>query len=550
MKTKYLGISVLVCTLAVLSIIPVKSQDSKKIPSEKPKLVVEIIVTQFRHDYISRYWDKFSDDGFRRLINRGAYCKNTSYNYLISDKGVGTATIVTGTNPSQHGIVGESWYSDLKGSVVNTIYDESVKTIGGPFDAGKFSPNQLFSTTFSDELNLSNNFNSKIISVSLDPVSAVISAGHTADAAYWFEIQGGNFITSSFYNDSLPKWVNDFNAKRLPETYMENTWIPLLPLTDYTESLPDQNPYEEGYKNSVVFPYEIKDIAKIYKNREEFRVLNATPFGDNLVKDFAIQAIINENMGADEYTDVMFLNFTALEQIGKMFGSLSVEVEDAVLRLDKEIAHFLNFIEGSVGIENTLVIFTAEHGLAHRPEYLTAHKIPSGYFNSSSAISLLSSYLNNIYGKGDWIKQYNAQQIYLNRSLIESAKLSISDVQDNVANLMLQFQGVQNTITSTSLTNTNYVEGVFRKVQNGYNQKRSGDVVIHLSDGYVEKQGKSVVSFGTDTRVPLIWYGWKIGRKSIIKPVDLIDIAPTLSVLLDISYPNSSTGVPIEEIIQ
>ncbi|MBN2485057.1 MAG: alkaline phosphatase family protein [Bacteroidales bacterium] len=525
------------------------AQGSKPIPSEKPKLIVTITVTQFRHDYISRFWDKFSDDGFRRLVNRGTYCRNTNYNYLISDKGVGTATIVTGTNPSRHGIVGENWYNDLKGQVVTSIFDQSAKTIGGPFDAGQYSPQQLLSTTFADELNLSNNFKSKVISVSLEPVSAVISGGHTAKAAYWFEVQGGNFITSSFYADSLPLWVVDFNNRRFPDIYMEKTWSTMLPLAEYTESLPDQNPYEQGYKNSVVFPYEIKDIAKIYKKREEYSILKTTPFGDNLVKDFAIQAIVNENLGAGPHTDVLFLNFTALEEIGNMFGQLSVEVEDAVLRLDRELAHFFSFIESTVGIENTLVVFVAEHGLNHKPEYLEAHKIPSGYFNSASAISLLSSYMNNIYGKGDWIKQYHAQQIYLNRTLIESAKLSLSSVQENVANLMLQFQGVQNTITSTALTNTSYVNGVFRKIQNGYNQKRSGDVLIHLADGYVEKHGKNIVSFGTDTRVPLVFYGWKIGRKTITRPVDLTDIAPTISVLLDISYPNSSSGVPVSEII-
>jgi predicted AlkP superfamily pyrophosphatase or phosphodiesterase len=550
MKTRYFSFSALLIGLSLIVSISIKAQDSKKIPPNKPKLIVNIIVSQFRQDYISRYWDKFTDEGFRRLVNRGTYCKNASYSYLISDKGVGTATIVTGSQPSSHGIIGENWYNDLKGSVISSIYDESAKTIGGPFDAGKFSPSQLLSTTFSDELNLSNNFKSKVISVSLDPISAVIAAGHTANAAYWFEIQGGNFITSTFYSDSLPKWVNDFNAKRFPDTYMQKIWTPLFPLTDYTESLPDQNPYEEGYKNSVVFPYELQDISKIYKKREEYSILNATPFGDNLVKDFAIQAIVNEKLGADENTDVLFLNFTALEQIGNMFGPLSVEVEDAVLRLDKELAHFLSFIDNSVGIENTLIIFTAEHGIAFKPEYLEAHKIPSGYFNSASATSLLGSYMNNIYGKGDWIKEYHAQQIYLNRSLIESAKLSLSEVQENVANLMLQFQGVQNTITSTALTSTSYVDGVFSKFQNGYSQKRSGDVIINLTDGYMEKQGKNLVSFGNDARVPLIWYGWKIGRKSVIKPVDLTDIAPTLSVLLEISYPNSTSGVPIDDVIQ
>jgi hypothetical protein len=343
--------------------------------------------------------------------------------------------------------------------------------------------------------------------------------------------------------------VNDFNAKRFPDTYMQETWTPILPISQYTESLPDDNKYEEGYKNSVVFPYVLQDICKIYKKREEYSILNATPFGDNLVKDFAIQAIVNENLGADNNTDVLFLNFTSLEQIGNMFGPLSVEVEDAVLRLDKELAHFLSFLDGSVGMENTLILFTSEHGIAYKPEYLEAHKIPSGYFNSASAIGLLSSYLNNIYGKGDWIKEYHAQQIYLNRSLIESAKLSLSSVEENVANLMLQFQGVQNTITSSALTSTSYVDGVFSKFQNGFNQKRSGDVIINLTNGYMEKEGKNLVSFGNDSRVPLIWYGWKIGRKSITNPVDLTDIAPTLSVLLEISYPNSASGVPIGEII-
>jgi predicted AlkP superfamily pyrophosphatase or phosphodiesterase len=549
MKTRYFSLPAFALGLFLIISIGSKAQDSKKIPSDKPKLIVNIIVSQFRQDYITRYWDKFSDDGFRRLVNRGTICKNTSYSYLICDKGVGTATIVTGSQPSAHGIIGENWYSDLKGKVVTSIYDETVKTLSGPFDAGKFSPNLLLSTTYSDELNLSNNFKSKVISVSLDPVSAVMAGGHTANAAYWFEIQGGNFITSSFYSDTLPKWVNDFNAKRFPDTYMQETWTPILPISQYTESLPDDNKYEEGYKNSVVFPYVLQDICKIYKKREEYSILNATPFGDNLVKDFAIQAIVNENLGADNNTDVLFLNFTSLEQIGNMFGPLSVEVEDAVLRLDKELAHFLSFLDGSVGMENTLILFTSEHGIAYKPEYLEAHKIPSGYFNSASAIGLLSSYLNNIYGKGDWIKEYHAQQIYLNRSLIESAKLSLSSVEENVANLMLQFQGVQNTITSSALTSTSYVDGVFSKFQNGFNQKRSGDVIINLTNGYMEKEGKNLVSFGNDSRVPLIWYGWKIGRKSITNPVDLTDIAPTLSVLLEISYPNSASGVPIGEII-
>jgi hypothetical protein len=165
-------------------------------------------------------------------------------------------------------------------------------------------------------------------------------------------------------------------------------------------------------------------------------------------------------------------------------------------------------------------------------------------------MSLLNSYLNNIYGKGDWVKEYHAQQIYLNRALIESADLNLTSVQENIADLMLQFHGIQNTITANSLKTTDYSHGIFQKIQNSYNQKRSGDVIIHLKNGWIEKQGRNVVSFGTDTRVPIIWYGWKIKRKAIVQPIDLTDIAPTISVLLDISFPNASTGIPIEDIIQ
>lgn len=536
-------------SLYLISPLLLTGQTSKKIPSNKPKLIVGIIVSQFRQDYIARYWDAFSEDGFKKLTTFGSYCKNTSFSYVNSEKGVGTATIVTGANPSGHGIIGSSWYNDLRGKTIPAIYDEKAHTIGGPYEAGKCSPYQLLGTTVGDELNLTNKFQSKIIGISLEPSSAVISTGHTGSSAYWFDVQKGNFISSSFYQDSLPQWVQEFNAKELPKLYMEKTWNTLLPIGEYKASLPDDNPYEEGFRKQITFPYEIKDIAKSYKKNERLSIMNTTPFGDNLVKDFAIQAIVNEEMGMDEFTDILFLNFTALEQIGNLYGPLSVEVEDAVLRLDKEIAHFLSFLEDAVGIENTLIFFTSEHGLPYTPDYLKDHKIPSGYFSPTSAISLLSSYLNNIYGKGDWVKHYQARQIYLNRSLIESADLSLSDVQENVAELMLQFHGVKNTLTGTSLINTNFTEGEFRKIQNGYNQKRSGDVIINLQHGFVEKQGKMITSSGTDSRVPLIFYGWKMKRKTITAPVDLIDIAPTLSTFLDISYPNISTGKPIEELV-
>ncbi|MBA7533797.1 Alkaline phosphatase PafA [subsurface metagenome] len=529
------------------------TQEMAIIPSEKPKLIIGIEISQFRYDYIPRYWDKFSDDGFRKLINRGSYCENTSYKYLFSDIGVGSATIATGANPSQHGIIASSWYNNLRDEVVSYIYDKNASTVSGGFEEGQFSPHNLMTTTYADEIKLVNNFKSKVIGISLDPAPAIFSAGHTADCAYWFDEKNGTWISSSFYIDSLPQWVNEFNNKKFSDIYLEQEWTTLLPMSDYTASLLDNNEYEKGMFGHKLFPYVLKDLSKKFKKKDKYEILRYTPFGDNLTKDFAISAIVNEELGQDEFTDVLIISFTVSERIGNLYGPLSVEVEDLVLRLDREIAHLLKFIDKNLGKENVLIYLTAEHGVLHIPEYLEDNKIPAGYFNGSSAISLLKSYMNNMYGKGDWIKQYHGQQIYLNRTLIEDAKMNLADVQTDVANLMLQFSGVANTMTSTTLQSTNFTHGIFETMQKGYNQKRSGDVLLNFKAGWAENPGINngfAYAYGHDRRVPLIWYGWKIGRNSIRRSIDLTDIAPTISTLLEISYPNSASGKPILEIIE
>ncbi len=510
-------------------------------------------ISQFRYDYIPRYWDKLSDNGFKKLINRGSYCENTSYNYLFSDVGIGSATIATGTNPSQHGIIARSWYNNLQDKIIDYIYDDKVNTVGGGFDDGRYSPANLMTTTYCDEIKLASNFKSKVIGISLDPAPAMFSTGHTADCAYWYNFKSGAFISSSFYIDSLPQWVNEFNSKEFSEIYLKNEWNTLLPLSEYNASLLDNNEYESGMFGQVVFPYVLKDLSKKFRGKEKYDILRYTPYGNNLIKDFAISAIVNENLGQNENTDVLSITFTVSEYLGNLYGPLSVEMEDLVLRLDKEIEHLLDFIEKTLGKENVLIILTAEHGIRHLPEYLQKNKIPSGYFNAPSNISLLKSYMNNIYGKGDWIKQYHGQQIFLNRTLVEDAKLNLGEMQANVANLMLQFSGVSNTMTATTLQSTNFTQGIYAIMQNSYNQKRSGDVMLNFTTGWAEMAVTNeniAVPYGHDRRVPLIWYGWKIGRNSIKRPVDLTDIAPTICTLLEISYPNSTSGEPILEIIE
>jgi predicted AlkP superfamily pyrophosphatase or phosphodiesterase len=528
-------------------------QDKTRIPSENPRLIIGIIVSQMRYDYIYRFWNKCEENGFKKLITRGTYCKNASFNYLLSQEGVGHATIVTGALPASHGIVSKEWYLSLQDKIVQSIEDEKYNTVGGSFEAGKYSPENLMCTTFSDELRLSNNLKSKVFSISLDPAPAILSGGHTANGVYWFDEKTGNWVTSTYYNDSLPLWVRDFNSRKFQDVYLEREWNTLLPVDSYTESLPDDNRYEKGIKGQSVFPYNLSELANVKKRKPDYNILKCTPFGNSLVKDLAISCIVNEDLGKDEFPDILNICFTSTENIGNLFGPNSVEVEDAFLRLDKELAHFLNFIDETIGKENVLIFLTSDHGISHMPDYLNDYKIPAGYFNERGAVSLLKSALNNVYGQGDWVKAYNSQQVYLNRTLIEDAKIPLDEIQDYTARFLLQFTGVANTVTSTTLQTTNFSGGIFEKIQNGFNQKRSGDVIINLKAGWTEKGDESSnagLSYAYDSRIPLIWYGWKTGRNTILRPVDIRDIAPTISAFLNITYPNACTGNPVLELLK
>jgi hypothetical protein len=536
-------------SLLLISCINIFSQNPS-VPSEKPKLIIGIVVSEMRYDYLGRYWDKLSEGGFKRLINGGTFCKNAHHDYLISEPGEGFATIATGAYPEVHGIVSDYWYDRLRDKIIFCVSDENASTTGGAYEQGKYSPSALLSSTLSDQARVAGQFKPKVISISMDPRAAVLSGGHSANAAYWFDNEKGNWISSSYYLDSLPSWVNDFNSKAFSELYLQRFWEPLLPIESYTESLPDDNKYETGFSGVKVFPYDLNKMSMVKKNQRNFDLLKYTPFGNSLTKDFAIATIVNEELGKDSYPDWLQVNFPASGYLGGKFSSNSAEIEDTYLRLDKDLEHFLLFLDEQVGMKNVLIYLTADNSMADDPSYMADQGLPAGYFNYNSSMSLLGAYLNLIYGKGDWIKFYYAQQIYLNRDLIENSKLSLIDFQDVVAAFMIQFEGVANTLTSTNLMTNNYTRGFFEKIQKSYNQKRSGDILLHLSPGWTEKGiDKPYASFFRyDSHVPLIWYGWKIGRSSIFRPVSVTDIMPTIAGFLDIPRSGSIEGNLIEEL--
>jgi len=526
---------------------------SQKIPSQKPKLIVGITISGMMYDYLSVYWEKFGDDGFRKMATSGANCKNARYNYLITEPSVGYASIATGANPSEHGIVSDFWYERTTNEIAYCIKDPQQTAIEGSYDAGSYSPSLMHNRTLSDEIRVKSRFRSRSIGVSIDPQASILMAGHTATGAYWIDPVHANWISSSYYMDSLPQWLVDFNQKNYRDIYLDRTWETLRQISSYEESMLDNNPYETGFNGQITFPYDLSRLGKTASGEKDYTLLMSTPWGNTYTKDMAIAAIVNEELGQRDVTDMIHIGFNATKYLSERFTTWSVEMQDAYLRLDQDIAHLLGFLDDQLGMENVLVYLTAENALAVDPRYLSEYKIPSGFFNSRTSISLLKSYLNAIYGRGDWVTFYYAQQIYLNHQLIEDSRLSLEDVQDLVARFMVQMTGISNAVQSYVLQRNQFSEGVLQRVQNSYYQKRSGDVMLYLTPGWVEHSnmgGGEYAEFRYAPHVPLIFYGWKVNRVTIPYKVSPIDIATSIASFLEISMPENATGKVIPDLVK
>jgi len=524
----------------------------QKIPPEKPKLIVGITVSGMRYDYLSVYWNKFGEGGFKKMATNGANCKNARYSYLITDPSVGFASIATGARPSEHGVVSDYWYRRMTNEVVGSLDDPEQSGVGGSYGAGPYSPRALHSRTLSDEMRVNSRFHSRSIGISMDPQAAVMMAGHTANGAYWLDPLRAEWITSTYYMDSLPGWVNAFNSKNYRDLYLERSWETLKPIAEYEESMLDNNPFETGFNGQITFPYDLQKISRTGREEKDYSVLMTTPWGNTFTKDMAIAAIVNEELGQRGATDIIHIGFNATKYLADHFSTWSVETQDTYLRLDQDLEHLLTFLDEQLGMENVLVYLTAENAMAVDPRYLSESRIPSGYFNYRTSVSLLKSYLNAIYGRGEWVSFYYAQQIYLNHQLIEDSNLSLNEVQDQVARFMVQMAGVSNAVQSYVLQQNYFTDGVLHRIQNSYYQKRSGDVILYLTPGWVEhsKVGSAFSEFRYAPHVPMIFYGWKINRVSIPYRVSPTDVATSLASFLELSMPDNATGSVITDLIK
>lgn len=517
-----------------------------------PKLVVGIVIEEMRYEMLLRYWDSFGENGFKKIINEGAFCTQAHHNYLITQNGPGQASIVTGAYPSAHGIVSDTWYNRLSGNVVGCADESRFNLMNGEISMGNYSPSNVMCSALGDEIKLASNERSKVISISLNPVSSVISGGRMADYAFWFDHHSGGWMTGSYYTDTLPHWVKEFNAKGFQDIYIRKSWASMYSLGEnYKNSLPDNSDFETGFKNyRNTFPYELSYL----RNRSgNYKYLKYTPFGNTFTKDFAVSAVVANDLGKDEYSDLLLISFSATKYTGELFGPRSVEMEDLFLRLDQDLEHFMKFLDDEIGMENVLVYITSDRGVADIPEYLQSKRQNAGVYEGSKAVALLNSYLGILYEEGEWISNYYYRQLYINQSLLDKTGADISEIQQRIADFMVQFNGVAQAFPASTILSGNFEEGVAGKIRNSYHQKRSGDVIVNLEPGWIEKNGdvtNSGSGYNYDTHVPIIWYGWNVKPQNIDYFIDVTDIAPTVSWILKISAPNAAVGKPIYKITE
>lgn len=511
---------------------------------DKPKLVVGIVVDQMRADFIYRYWHKYGEGGFKRLVRDGFFFKDSHYNYVPTYTGPGHASIYTGTTPAVHGIIANEWLDKTSHKKIYCTEDLTVHALGGTEKLGQMSPKNMLTTTLGDQLKLSNNSQSKVIGIALKDCGAILPAGHLANAAYWFDAVSGNWMTSNYYMAQLPDWVNAFNQKGLSKVYLNQQWQTLLPLATYTESLKDDNLFEGTFNGELkpVFPHDLVTLAPQNNNGG---LLKTTPFSNSLTKDFAIQAIQAEKLGKHAVTDMLMLSFSATDYVGHQFAPQSVEVEDTYLRLDQDLTELLTFLDYWVGKKQILMFLTADHGVVESPAYLKSLKIPAGFINAKELSQVLENFLIAQYGE-NLLLTYTNQQVFLDLKKIADLKLSSSEVGNSVAEFLMNIKGVATTVTQETLNKNFFSSGINHYIQLGYNPQRSGDVMVTYQAGWIDSEKITGTSHGSpysyDTHVPLLWYGWKISAGQSLESVEITDIATTLALLLDIQAPNGSFG--------
>jgi predicted AlkP superfamily pyrophosphatase or phosphodiesterase len=511
-----------------------------------------------RWDYLYRYYDRYHTNGFKRLLNDGFNCQNTMINYLPSYTAAGHACIYTGSVPSINGIAGNNWIDNQTGQNCYCVDDASLVSSDNVLPA--MSPANLLTTTITDELRLATNFKSRVYGIAIKDRGAILPAGHTG-AAYWYNDRSGEFVTSAYYGKqaAAPGWLKAFNKRNLADSLTRDNWELMHKPEYYDQSTQDLTAYELPFKgeNAAVFPHQIKSMSI----QDRLSIIKSIPAGNALTLEMAracIEGADGGKLGKGDNTDFLCVSLSATDYAGHQFGPNSVEVEDMYLRLDIQIASFLNYLDRTVGKGNYLLFLTADHGAAHNPQYLKDRGIPAGTWLSIA--NDLNSHLKETFiTDSPIVKGIVNNQLYLNESLLSFDKNIRDQVKANARDWLLNVMGqkyqvpVSYVLDVEDLNKTPVPEPIRTMAINGYNRNRSGSMLIILNPGWFESERTTGTTHGAwnpyDTHIPLLWYGWHIRKGETYEQVNMTDIAPTLAGLLHIQQPNGCIGKPIVRIL-
>ncbi len=532
---------------ALFSLLIISGQAQSEV--KRPKLVVGLVMDQMRWDYLYRYYARYSETGgFKRLLNQGFSCENTLIPYAPTVTACGHSSIYTGTVPAVNGISGNGWWDKEKMRTVYCTEDKTVSTVGSSSTLGKMSPRNMLVTTICDELRLATNFKSKVIGVAIKDRGGILPAGHSANAAYWYDNTNGNWITSTYYMNELPKWVIDFNSQKIVEKYYEKGWNILYPLTSYQQSTADDKSWE-AKPFGAVFPYDLKKFIG-----KDYGKISTTPMGNSMTFEFAKAALTAEQLGTDEITDFLAVSFSSPDYIGHTFGPNSVEAEDGFLRLDQELGAFLNYLDLKVGKGQYTVFLSADHGAAHVPEFMEENRLPGGRAYIGKLVESMNKGLKEKYNLSGIIVSDDNYQIHLNHPLLDSAKAEKAEITEWIIQQLLAAPGIDRAFALKDLNTTPLPARIREMLNNGYHPARNGDIQFILKPGYIDAYSTTGTTHGLwnpyDAHIPLLWYGWGIKKGKTNRETFMTDIAPTLAALLHIQMPSGSIGAPIPEVLK
>ncbi len=547
------------CIVFALSnlLLPASAQQQRRRASnaagsnKKVRLVVGVVIDQFRADYLTRFQDQFGEGGFKRLLDGGAVFTNANYIHVPTYTACGHSTFMSGATPSMSGIIGNEWYDRETGRRITSVNDGKVKLLGGREGASGMSPHRLIGSTIGDELKLASAGQSKVIGISYKDRSAILPAGQRPDAAYWFDTATGNFVSSTYYFNDLPDWVKTFNRDQNCRKYFGQKWDRLLPESAYARSEPDNATYEKS-PFGTRFPYlltggEDKPGTKFINQFE------ASPFANELLVNMAKAVIENEKLGEDDITDLLTISFSANDLLGHAFGPYSQEVQDMTLRTDRVLADLFGYLDKKIGMNNVIVVLTADHGVAPVPDQV--QKLGYGGRIDPKQISdSITSALNQRFGEEKWIISLVNGNVYLDETAIERRKLDVAEVEFVASQAVTKLSGIAEAFTRSQILLGKMPDTqIARYVANGFHPQRNGNLVIVTEPFYFIGEGVTTTHgspYKYDTHVPVIFYGAGIAAGSYYSVSSPADIAPTLSALLKIETPSNSVGRILTEAIK